>query len=269
MRALVIAAPTVDLLGGRARPGGPGLYAGTAAARAGCEAHALGPAGQEDVAGAAKAHGALGVRLHSVQSPGPSYTFEIRYTPSGRVMGLAGRPGMACLGEHQVIPLIEEVDPDVVIVAPVHGEAPPGLLPLIRHAARDALVALDPQGYSRVYGASWPHAIPRGSYDLLHYSTDDPQPPKAPPGLVLLTDGARPGVVLLDGSPIARIPEPPRVLDDPTGAGDAFTALTACCTASTWDPTECAARAAQAVPGVLEEAHSRLEGLAGPPSLRV
>ena len=261
---LVVAAPTLDLIdGGPPRPGGPTLYAGHAAARRGCEAHALGPVGSEGLWLIARAHEALGVSLHPIESTGPPFTFHHTYRGGGaRESRLAARPAVSALPPHLPAAHARNLRADAVLTMPVYGEVPPSALPLV--SMEVALHVVDAQGYSRLLGRSWPHSLPAGSYGLLHYSTDDHAPPHPPGGVVLYTMGSRGAVLLVNGEVEARVPAPRRLLGDPTGAGDAYTALAACCALEEGRLTRaCLEAAAEELPGVLDDAHAILEELAG------
>lgn len=258
-----MAAPTLDLIDGRPpRPGGPTLYAGYAAARWGCDAHALGPVGSEGLWLIARAHAALGVSLQPLESTGPPFTFHHTYRAGVRESRLAARPAVPTLPPHLPALHAKALRVDAVLTMPVYGEVPPSALPLTSMETR--LHVVDAQGYSRLLGPSWPHALPAGSYGLLHYSTDDHAPGSPPGGVVLYTMGREGAVLLVDGRVEARVPAPSRLLEDPTGAGDAYTALAACCALEEGRLTRaCLEAAAEELPGVLDEAHSALEGLAG------
>ncbi|GAB6148520.1 PfkB family carbohydrate kinase [Stetteria hydrogenophila] len=271
-RLLVVAAPTIDLPGGggKPRPGGPTIYAGCAGALLGCEALASGPVGLEHAGPVVEAHRRLGVRLEPIYYPGPSFVFRLTYEERGRRAELAAAPRGGSIPLTLLASLLSRARPDVVVFSPVAFEVPPPAVPLaLLSGAR--VVAVDPQGYSRVLGGAWPSALARGGYTFIHYSADDAQPAGSVPGLVYYTRGAEEGAVMLNGAKLGVIPRPRRVLSDPTGAGDAFTAAVACCLAGGGDVVECAREAVSIVPEALEEAHraaeeaSRALGLLPPP----
>ncbi len=259
---LVIAAPTIDVIPPRSkpRPGGPTLYAGYAGRVFGCRARAVGPVGLERIHLVVEAHRNLGVDLEPVAYPGPPYSFQLIYSERGREALLVNVPSSKSLPIAVIASILTRLKPNVVVFAPVGLEVPPQVLPLATLSGA-SVVALDPQGYSRVFGSLWPSVLQRGSYTFIHYSSDDAQPSEAIPGLVYLTRGVEEGSIIFNGAQIGSIPRPTRILDDPTGAGDAFTALVACCLAREGDPINCARVAVDILPDVLEEAHKTINSL--------
>lgn len=259
---LVIAAPTIDVIPPRSkpRPGGPTLYAGYAGKAFGCRARAAGPVGLERIHLIVEAHRSLGVNLELVAYPGPPHTFQLIYREHGREALLVNVPSSKSLPIAAIASILTRLKPDVVLFAPVSIEVPPQALPLATLSGA-RVVALDPQGYSRVFGSLWPSVLQRGSYTFIHYSSDDVQPSEAIPGLVYLTRGVEEGSIIFNGVRVGSIPKPTRILEDPTGAGDAFTALVACCLAREGDPVYCARVAVDLIPEVLEEAHKAINSL--------
>jgi len=250
MRAslLVVGAPTLDYIWGSWRAGGPGLYAAAAASLIGCRVEVLGPIGVEDLHAIAPAYKLLGASLRGPLVAGCSYRFRHRYTRHGRISSIECRPSPLGAGD---IRLVGDRY-DAVIVSPVECEVP-------RDAAEQALAramrasALDLQGYARCSLLEWIWGA--GGVTYIHYSSDDPidYPIRRPAGMIAYTDGPRGGLVMSSRGVEARLPPPPRLLDDPTGAGDAFTALALCIhIVEGEDPTSSLRRASSLVPEALE-----------------
>ncbi|MEB2837200.1 MAG: hypothetical protein GSR80_000398 [Desulfurococcales archaeon] len=253
-RLLVVASPTLDLIdGSEPRPGGPGLYAAAAAALLGCETEVLGPLGLDDAHLVAPAYEALGARLLGPWGPGCAARFSHRYTGLGRESRVECRP--ASLSPSS----LDLAGPgyDAVLVSPVYCEVPPGLEALA--ASLGSHAAVDLQGYARC-GLGAPRLE---GFSLVHLSVDDPlDPPEPPPaGVVAYTAGAEGGVLYHRGGR-EPLPSPRGLVEDPTGAGDAFTALTLCMEAL-WglDPVDAALQAADLVADALTLAGEALRGL--------
>jgi len=253
-RLLVVAGATLDSVdGGPWRPGGPGLYAAAAAGALGCSVDVLGPLGVDDAWLVARAYRSLGARLLGPLTPGCSYRFRHAYTPGGRVSRVECRP--APLGPDSLA--AAGLDGyDALLVSPVHCEVSPEAAAHLAVNAPAAVRALDVQGFARCYGHIPSRAL--GGYTVVHASSDDtPRPPRARAGLVAYTLGPGGGVLLSPRGVEARIPEPPRLLGDPTGAGDAFTASLACLLSEGLSPGEAAGLAVEATVEALEAARAQ------------
>jgi len=259
MRAslLVVAAPTLDYIHGSRRPGGPGLYAAAAAGLVGCSVEVLGPVGFEDLHLIAPAYHRLGASLRGPLVAGCSYRFSHRYTRWGRVSRVECRPSPLSVSDLRLV--AERYD--AVMVSPVGCEVPRDVAELALARASKAS-ALDLQGYARCGLLEWVKGL--GGLVLVHYSSDDPvdAPPSLHAGTVAYTEGADGGQLLSPRGVEERLPPLPRVLEDPTGAGDAFTALALCIyTIEGGDPGCAARRAVELVPKALEVASEALRGI--------
>ncbi|MEB3816840.1 MAG: hypothetical protein LRS46_02730 [Desulfurococcales archaeon] len=221
-RILVVASPTIDIVGASRRPGGPGLYAAATASFMGCRVEVLGPLGLEGAHVVAEAYRLFGAELLGPLAPGCPYVFHHSYTPEGsRASLILCRPpplGPEALG-------YARGGYDALQVSPVGCEVPPAMAPLLASAIGAGVSAIDLQGYERCWGLR----PPLHGYALIHASTDDTQTPPDPPpaGAIVYTMGARGGVIITRrGS--RSLPKPPRLHPDPTGAGDILVTATLC-----------------------------------------
>jgi sugar/nucleoside kinase (ribokinase family) len=252
MRAslLVVGAPTLDYIRGSWRPGGPGLYAAAAASLAGCRVEVLGPVGSEDLHLIAPSYRELGATLKGPLVAGCSYRFSHRYTRHGRASSIECKPSPLSASDLRLA--AERYD--AVLVSPVGCEVPRDVVELALARASRAS-ALDLQGYARCGLLEWIEGL--GGLTLIHYSSDDPIEDVSLPrgGVTAYTEGASGGQLLSPAGFQRRLPPPPRLLEDPTGAGDAFTALAICIyTVEDEDPVNAATRAVELVPKALETA---------------
>jgi len=221
-RALIIAPPTLDIVGGAARPGGPALFAGHALAIHGAEPLAYYPH-PPWLHETLKAESLAGVeRLGAARAECRGPVFRHTYLSGGRRVSELLEPPCT-LDPQGVLWAAAAASPRFILYSPLHGEDP-GALAALAHRYR---VYLDLQGYARA-GVE----PPRAPVAAAHASSDDYSLAEARAlsealGWLLYTEGEAGGVVLYRGSPAAAIPPPHTVLRDPTGAGDAFTALTA------------------------------------------
>ncbi len=253
---LVIAAPTIDRVdGGPPRVGGPGLYAALAAGRLGCRVDVLGPLGLDDASRIHQAYKALGAELLGPIVPGCSYTFNHTYTPTGRLSRILCGPPSLEAGLARAV--LQGDSYDGVILSPVGCEAGLELARLLpAWAPASAPAALDVQGFARCYGFI-PWESLRG-YDFIHASNDDTRPPHAAGSPVLYTLGAGGALLVGPGGGVARLPDPPVLVEDPTGAGDTFTTLVLCLRLRGYTLEEAAAKASIMIPHILAEARQVL-----------
>ncbi len=254
---LVIAAPTIDRVDGRPpRVGGPGLYAALAAGRLGCRVDVLGPLGLDDASRIHRAYEALEAGLLGPLVPGCSYTFNHAYTPAGRLSRILCRPPSLEAGLARAA--LRGNSYDGVILSPVGCEVGLELARLLpTWTPAGATVALDVQGLARCYGFI-PWESLRG-YDFIHASNDDTRQPRATGSPVLYTLGAGGALLIGPGGDIARLPDPPTLVEDPTGAGDTFTTLVLCLRLRGYTLEEAAAKASNLTPRILAEARQVLD----------
>ena len=231
MRALVISAPTLDLLefaskgaSGRA-PGGPGLFAGIAFKRLGYEVCSVGPYGPR-VENVVRFEQSLGLRRLCCPNQGEGFVIHHVFPLSGprrsKVVSVA-KP----LHPSQVAEAVESCDPDIILVSPNYDEVPVEALQALRTSQH---VVLDVQGYARSMGDGWWSRIPEGIARLVHMSDDDgpysiARELSARFEAVLYTVGPGGAVAFTRGSPTAMPSRGPE-LEDRTGSGDVITALT-------------------------------------------
>ncbi len=254
-KAIIVSPPSLDIIGEGYRAGGPSLYAGAALRLLGWEAYAVGPYGY-CTSHVVALEEELGIHRLGYPVAGPGLVFRIEYTGEGRrVELLHGVPG---LDPQMVLHSLEDTGrPDIVLVSPLYGEEP-GFLPGLLSSRYMTLV--DVQGYAR----RGLHALipARGGYQVLHASRDEVEGvPRW--GLVVLTDGPGRVEAYWNGARVHEYDPRGPLLDDPTGAGDAFTALVGAGLASGYTVEESVERAEEMVPLVLEFVHSlnRLEGV--------
>ncbi len=249
---LLVSPPATDLIlrpGSyrRARPGGPALYAGAAAAVLGYRALAVGRWGWANACSVA-AERILGVERLSPAEPSMGAVFLLDYTGPERRVEALSRPPATPLDE--ALRTIGSSRPPAAVINPLYGDLHPGLPALLRGSL--PILGLDIQGYAR---AGLLEALPRGSADIVHASAGE-APLEALArlgGLTVVTSGYGPAWLLGGGgrSLLFKKPLGPR-LEDPTGAGDAFLALLVILMLEGLDPAEAAVEASRLVAGALE-----------------
>ena len=252
---LIVAAPTVDYIAGEPRPGGPGLYGGLAASLLGCRARVLGPLGLEDY-WVARVYEKLGIEYLGPLTPSCGYRFVHDYQGETRDSRILCRPRP--LGPHDT--RLVATRHDAVLVSPVECEVTEAFLASLA-SINPGYWVLDIQGYTRCYGELWPHvasSLPL-TPSLVHVSLDDtPSPPRLR-GVVSYTMGVKGGLLLVDGVEYSRLPPPPIVVGDPTGAGDVYTSVVACLVTRGVPPLEAAVEASRITPTII----ARLKALLG------
>ena len=252
-RALIIASPTIDLVGGEIRPGGPGLYAGYALASIGYTVFLHGPLGW--LTGIVE-HVESRLGLHRVGFPAPwsmGAVFRLEETPGGKRATVLSMPPAFDL--QAVLDTVAELAPDLVILSPVYGEDC-----ILASTIYAGMLVVDLQGYSRA-GLDCPV---RGA--IVHLSAEDygfSSIPHCSPRILVYTLGVR-GALVVDGCRWFSIPGPENVLEDSTGAGDVYTALFAHYYMATGgDALEAAMKARSLTPLILDDAH-RTIGMLSP-----
>jgi len=243
---LVVSPPALDLVSGRARPGGPGLYAGAAWAMEGGRAAAVGPAGYCTLE-TVRAEERLGAPRLGYVVAGPGHVNRLVYTATGRQVEII-HPAPA-LDPQEVAGSLAG-GWDAVLLSPLAGEDP-GVARLLEGGAR--LVAVDVQGYARVGLEPWSLY---GRLLVVHAGDGEPWRPGAG-RVVVVTRGPGPVDVYVDGSLAGRV-YPEGGVVDPTGAGDVFTSLFLLGFLEEGDPVGAARRAVEGVPGALASIHERL-----------
>lgn len=259
---LIVSPPSTDIIigpGGRhyARPGGPALYAGAAAAVLGYSAVAVGSWGWANAC-SVEAERIVGVERLSAPAPSRGAVFLIDYTsgPDRRVEALA-KPPATPMGE--ALRAVGLVRPSAAIVSPLYGDLHPGLPVLLR--GRTPLLGLDVQGFAR---AGILEALPRGSADIVHAAAGEAPPDtlSAVGGLAVVTSGYGPAWALEGGGKRLLFERPPGPkLEDPTGAGDAFLAMLVALIAEGLGLEEAALEASRLVPRALRLASEAVEGV--------
>lgn len=239
-KLVVYAPPTVDVKGGQAFPGGPGLYASAAARVLGAEAVLVGDYGYCTQA-ALRVEARLGAKRRGAPRPGPGAVFLMDYRGEERFFTVAGLP--------HPIRCSHAVHPGIGLLSPVYGEAPaPSTL-------LGAPGGVDAQGYAR----AGLEALVDEPGIILHYSRGELDGPPKRPFLTVETDGPRPVTVYVRGEPACRVPVRGARLEDPTGAGDAFTAALLLLLARGLDPCGAVEEASRTVPEALETAREAME----------
>ena len=214
-RVLVVSPPALDIEGGRARPGGPGVYAGGALALLGHRVAAVGPVGYCTLP-VASFESLVGVERLGYPVVGPGYVNELVYTGGGRIVRPLSRvpafdPSMVARASQDYW--------DAIIVSPLWGEDPGALLGLLHSSTR--LLVVDVQGYARAGVEPW--LLYRG-IQILHAGDGEPWEPGSA-SIVVATGGPGPVRVYWRGRLEGVYRPRPWRLRDPTGAGDVFTAL--------------------------------------------
>ncbi|BAA79123.2 hypothetical protein APE_0211.1 [Aeropyrum pernix K1] len=252
-RVLIVSPPTVDVveIGGSIvrRPGGPALYAGYAAGKLGCRAYAVGPVGYTTL-DTAVVERRLGVERLGYRVVGEGYVYRHKYKAGGqRVSTLIGRPEP--LDPARVLRVLSAGAYNVVLISPLHGEDDGGLASYI-HNNFSAITAVDLQGYYRGYASVWTPPTARiGS--LAHISSDDASdPPREPMANIIVYTRGEAGGEVLSPSGSLTIPPPPKLVEDPTGAGDIFTMVFAIMLFRGAPPGPAAEEAAAKTPEILE-----------------
>ena len=246
-RALVVSPPTIDVLEGGCRAGGPALYAGYAFRELGVEPYAVGPVGHATME-VVRVEWGLGIRRAGYMIAGPGMVFEISYEGPSRT--IRARSSVPVIDTSPVLGVAGGIGYlDVALVSPVYGEEYGGLPLLLQGYSR--MVALDVQGYSR-RGLLYPWSI--GEVQVVHASEGEaPYRPSA--WLFLLTRGPGRVDVYMYGRLLGGVDPPGGVLEDPTGAGDAFTAAFLGYLLRGYGVEDSVALASEVVPSLLEEVH--------------
>ncbi len=241
-KILVIAPPTIDLVEGEPRPGGPGLYAGLALSILGAKPTLAGPIGVETLPAVA-AERRLGLERVGYPTTRPGAVFSLTYRGQERRVETIHRPPPIDHGE--ILKTLTRASWDMILLSPLSGEEAGHLLPLLWQYT--GLVVVDAQGYHRV-GLKKVLDAP-GLYQVLHASGQEASG-LGHWGVLVETNG--PGKIRL-ATPWASWmldPEGPR-LADPTGAGDVFTAALALGLLRGYSLPEAARKAAALVPVLL------------------
>ncbi len=244
----VAAAPTIDLIllhdETLVRPGGPGLYASAAARLLGSQTRLVGAPGQ-CTAATVMAEASLGARRLTPPTVSPGAVFVLMYWDRERSFLVASRP----------TPLDAPPAGETVLSSPVYGEAP---LPV----SQGLVIGVDAQGYVRAGLEGLLES--RGAYQVLHYSRGELDSPPSVAGIVVETNGPGPITVYAGGREACRVPVRGPLLEDPTGAGDAFTAAYTILVARGLDPCGAAEEASRLVPEALGAAREAAESVAVP-----
>lgn len=265
--ALIISSPTKDVIHIRGesyvKPGGPALYAGATLAGRGYRVLALGPYGYETLE-TVKVESMLGVeRLGYYYSDSPGMVFAHFYRGGSRISRVDSRaPG---IDQSLVVEAVREASPDIVLLSPVYGEEAGPIVQLLASAATNSCLAVDVQGYVRVYGGLWAQMASTGRYTIIHASSDDFGVGEAlgsgVKGVIVHTSGVGP-IRIVKGGKVSMVIEPPiEEYHDPTGAGDIFTSLLAAEYCRTHDLPWAVWAAAKATPGALESIHGAIRGV--------
>ncbi|BAN89630.1 ribokinase-like domain-containing protein [Aeropyrum camini] len=261
-RVLIVSPPTVDIVevrgGAVKKPGGPALYAGYAARTLGCRVYAIGPVGY-DTLWTAAVESRLGVTRLGYLTASQGYVYHHKYGVRGkRVSRILGRPEP--LDPVRVLEALGRGVYTVVLLSPLHGEDS-GCLASYIYSNTGSITAVDLQGYYRAYAQSWSPPTARIA-SLAHLSSDDAsQPPYKPlAGLIIYTRGDKGGEVL-GPQGVSPIPPPPRLVEDPTGAGDVFTMVYSIMIARGETPSSAAEQAANTTPEILESIMQEIAGL--------
>ena len=214
-RLLVVSPPTIDLINGKCRAGGTGLYAGATASMLGWNAYAIGPYGYVSWL-ALRVESLLGVVRLGYIVNGRGLVFRLEYFPSGRRVYMIGD---GVVFDHQEV--LKSTDGvgwfDAVLVSPVYGEEIGVLPPLL--SSRSRIIALDVQGYVRS-GLEVPGS---GSLvSIIHSGEDEGEGPSNV--LLRVVTSGYGSIRLFYRNKILSVLDPvgPQ-LTDPTGAGDSFT----------------------------------------------
>jgi sugar/nucleoside kinase (ribokinase family) len=226
----------------------------------GWRVYAVGPWGWETVDTTAVERD-VGVERLGYQAAGRGAVFRHVYGPRGRVSEILGRPEGFRVEE--VLRAVDEVRPDAVLISPVTGEEAGHAAALLAQRSDVRCVALDVQGYVRGYGGSWPGLLPGARTLLVHMSSDDEGAGEAlrwvaGRHLLVYTRGAGPVTIAGPGGLSASLPGPSKIVRDPTGAGDIFTAIALAEWCSGAPVEEAVARALEKTPEALEEARRTL-----------
>ncbi|MCE4619713.1 MAG: PfkB family carbohydrate kinase [Desulfurococcales archaeon] len=246
-RILVVSPPTLDIINGECRAGGPSLYAGATIGALGWRAEAVGPVGYVTLE-SARIERSLGVERLGYRVDGPGFVFRLEYEGSSRRVSQVGVPRVIDAGT--VLSLAEGYY-EAVLISPVYGEEPGILPPLL--AGRAGLAAVDVQGYYRV-GLEAP-----GGERLVSISHSGEEEGGGPSSVYvnIVTRGY--GTVTIQyrgGVASLRDPRGPR-LGDPTGAGDAFTGALLVFLAKGYAVEDAVVEASEVVASVLPDIQSR------------
>ena len=246
-RILVVSPPTLDLVDGVCRAGGPGLYAGATIGALGWRAEAIGPVGYATLE-SARIERSLGVERLGYHVDGPGFIFRLEYEGSSRRVSQVGVPRV--IDASTVLSLADGYY-EAILVSPIYGEEPGILPPLLAGKAR--VVAVDVQGYYRV-GLEAP-----GGERLVSLSHTGEEEGGGPSSVYvnIVTRGY--GAVTIryrGGEAVMRDPRGPR-LSDPTGAGDAFTGALLVFLSEGYAVEDAVAEASGIVASVLPDIQSR------------
>lgn len=260
-RALVISPPTLDMVvfGGRfkLRVGGPGLYGGLAFKMMGCDVGLVGPVGYETLR-TTWVEGKLGLHRIGYVSPGEGFLFTLTYANMGsrRFTSFSGR--VQALDPTVVLGTLRDYNPQLVLISPVYGEISEGLASYI--CGNVVYCALDLQGFTRV------NYVLRGSrFRVVHVSDDDMDYEEVrglKASVIYYTRGIRSVSVVLEGVE-HRVDGPTVIVEDPTGAGDVFTAITLYNLYRGFDPVEAARVAVKLTSRILSDIRVTLEETEG------
>ena len=259
---VVVSPPTLDLIrvGGRVytKPGGPALYGGFGARLVGVGVVSVGPVGYLTLE-SARAEALLGVSRGGYGTSSPGFVFSHEYESGYRRSTVLHRgPAM---DPQRVIDVVDSARPDMALLSPIYGEE----WGLLAEALRQMVdcMALDLQGYVRAGLGDRFLGVVRGRYTLLHASDEDIGPGLLSRlhsnGYIVYTAGTGPiRVIYGRGSIDVTVGGPKRVVKDPTGAGDVFTALALYRFCSTWDIEEAVKYSVEKTPEVLEAVNTEL-----------
>ncbi|MCE4616194.1 MAG: hypothetical protein F7C09_03910 [Aeropyrum sp.] len=224
-RALIVSPPTLDLIegpwGSESRPGGPGIYAGVAFQRAGCAVDLVGAIGHLTME-TVVVEKRLGFNRVGYYESFDGYVFHHIYKAGGRVSRLVTEPRP--LDIIRLLDLLRDADYNIILYSPIYGEDS-GYIPQYLSSNWRGVVALDIQGYARRWKDGWAPPSKRIA-SIIHVSSDDSfYPSECSSYITIYTEGVRGGYVDICGGPRLGIPPPRKRLENPTGAGDVFTAL--------------------------------------------
>ncbi len=241
-KVLVVSPPTIDLIDGEPRPGGPGLYAGLSFSMLRARPILIGPVGVETLE-TAWAERRLGLERIGYPTVEPGAVFKLSYQGPERIVKAIHRPPP--IDHVKVLEALSREFWDAVLLSPLSGEETGHLLALLWQHAR--LVVVDAQGYHRSGLKKVLNA--RGLYQVVHASGPEAAGLGAW-GLLVETNGM--GEIRLSSPWISGVINPvgPR-LRDPTGAGDIFTATLTLGLLRGATPLEAVREAAAIVPELL------------------
>ncbi len=248
-RILIVSSPTIDIIRGRCRAGGPSLYAGGLASLMGWEAYAIGPYGYSTYP-TVMVEDSLGVRRTGYPTPGRGLVFTIEYDGDDRRIRMVGDPQV--MDDGRVAGLARENAPyDAILISPVYGEEYGSVPPLLSGYAR--YTALDVQGYYRV---GLPSPGGERLVSIVHLSEDEGEGPATTYVNIVTRGYGRVTIHYRDGLLELRDPQGP-ILDDPTGAGDAFTGALLIYLSRGYTVEDAVVEASRSVSSILPLLHER------------